>query len=108
MSFDVTATKNKAIVNRDGVIVLHAVEILKVLVPSLTTNLWKSIQDQERKSKINAAIKLALAPAAKKTATEEVEAALANLDVANPTKSLLDLIDKRTKAGLDKIKADMK
>ena len=108
MSFDVAATKNKAIVNRDGVIVLHAVEILKVLVPSLTTNLWKSIQDQERKSKINAAIKLALAPAAKKTATEEVEAALANLDVANPTKSLLDLIDKRTKAGLDKIKADMK
>ena len=36
--------------------------------------------------------------------TEEVEAALATLDANNPTKSLLDLIDKRTKAGLDKIK----
>ena len=79
MTFDVTATKNKAIVNRDGVIVLHAVGKLKVLVPSLTTNLWKSIQDQERKSKINSAIKLALAPATRKTATEEVEAALSDI-----------------------------
>jgi len=52
--------------------------------------------------------KLALAPPAKKSATEEVEEALAVLDVTNPTKSLLDLIDRRTNAGLEKVKADMK
>ena len=52
--------------------------------------------------------KLALAPSAKTSATEEVEEALAALDVTNPTKSLFDLIDKRIKAGLEKVKADMK
>ena len=108
MSFDVTGTKSKAKLECDGVIALHAVEKLTSLVPTLTTDLWKAIRDQDRQQKINAAVKLALAPPAKKTATEEVEEALAALDVTNPTKSLLDLIDKRTKAGLEKVKADMK
>jgi len=105
MSFDVISIKAKAKVDSDDIAVVYAVEKLQPLIPFLTVDLWKSIQDQERQQKINAAIKLALAPPAKKTATEEVEDALANLDPSNPTKSLLDLIDKRTTAGLEKIKA---
>ena len=108
MSLNVASIKAKAKVDSDGIAVVYAVEKLQPLIPSLTVDLWKSIQDQERQQKINAAIKLALAPPAKKTATEEVEDALANLDPSNPTKSLLDLIDKRTTAGLEKIKAEMK
>ena len=78
------------------------------LVPKLTTVLWKSIQDKERQKEIDAAIKLALVSPARKTATKEVKAALAMLDANNPTKSLLDLIDRRTKARLEKIKQDLK
>ena len=66
------------------------------------------IQDKERQKEIDAAIKLAIAPSARKTATGEVDAALAMLNAKNPIKSLLDLIDKRTKAGLEKINQDLK
>ena len=108
LSFDVAAAKNKANIATDGVIVLGIVEELTTLVPALTTDLWRQIQAKERQREINAAIKLALAPQAKMDATEEVAAQLALLDANNPTKSLLDLIDKRTKAGLEKMKQDMK
>ena len=108
MSFDVATTKNKAQVESDGVIVIKVVEELSSVVPTLTTGLWRTIQDQERQRAIKAAIKLALVPPAKKRATDEVEDHLALLDAANPTKSLLDLIDKRTKAGIEKLKQEMK
>ena len=57
---------------------------------------------------MDAVIKLSLAPTAKKTATGEVEEVLANLDATNPSKQLFDLIDKRTQAGLAKIKQNKK
>jgi len=75
---------------------------------SLTIDHWRTLQDEERKQEINAAIKLALAPAAKKTATKEVEEVLANLDAINPSKQLLDLINTRMQAGLAKIKQGVK
>ena len=102
MSFDVIATKSKAKVDSNSIAMLYAVEKLQSLIPPLTVHLWKSIQDQERQQIINTAIKLALAPPAKKTATEKVKEAPANLDPSNPTKSLLDLINKQTKVGLEK------
>ena len=46
MSFDVTSIKAKAKVDSDGIVVVYAVEKLQLLVPSLTVDIWKSIQDQ--------------------------------------------------------------
>ena len=109
MSFDVTTAKNKADVASDGMIVLKSVKRLAKLIPLLAIDHWRFLQDKEQKREINAAIKLVLAPAAKKTATEEVKEVLVNLDATNPSKQLLALIDKRTQAGLlAKIKQDMK
>ena len=108
MSFDVAATKNKAVVASDGVVVVQIAEELSNLIPTLTTDLWRQIQRKERQQAIDAAIKLALVPPAKKKATDEVEEQLALLNASEPVKTLLDLIDKRTRAGMEKMKQDMK
>ena len=108
MSFDVAAAKTKANIATDRVIVLGIVEELTTLVPALTTDLWRQIQAKERQQEINAVIKMALAPQAKMNATDKLADQLALLDANNPTKSLLDLINKQTKAGLEKMKQDMK
>jgi len=47
MLFKMAATKSKAKVDSDGVILVHVVKKLQSLIPSLTVDLWKSIQDQE-------------------------------------------------------------
>ena len=87
ISFNVAPGKAKAKVNGDGAIVVPAGKKLVALVPKLTTDLWKSIQDKEWQKGIDAATKLALATPARKTTTEEVEAALAMLYANNPFKS---------------------
>ena len=68
----------------------------------MTVDHWKNIENQEQQRETEAGIKLILEPPAVLAATTE------EYDVANPSKSLIDLIDKGKKAGMAKIKQEMK
>jgi hypothetical protein len=105
--FNNAATKTKA-AEEDNTFVCQVIVRMSDLVITTTVGLWKIIEDQEQQREIEAAIKLILEPPATLGATRQVQFAMEAIDTANPSKTLLDVIDKQQKAGFAKIRQEMK
>ena len=73
-----------------------------------TFELRQTIKKKDQERNINAAIKKGFEPKLITTATEEMAAILNIIDLANPPKPLNDYINKRAKAGLDKLRQELK
>lgn len=105
--FNNAATRTKA-AEEDNTFVCQVIVRMSDLVITTTVGLWKIIEDQEQQREIEAAIKLILEPPATQGATRQVQFAMEAIDTANPSKTLLDVIDKQQKAGFAKIRQEMK
>ena len=78
------------------------------LVSATTVDLWKKIKDQEQQIEIETAIRSIFEPPVILAATRKVQFAMDEHRTANPSKSLLDLIDKRHQVGMARIKQETK
>lgn len=76
-------------------------KVLK-LICGVTIDHWKIIDEKNLQDKINAHLRVILAPPKIQNATQDVEMAMNDLDINNPSQMLLDIIDKRHKETFSK------